>query len=139
MSESRNGKPQHELSDPIEVHERLAEADDRGGPAQLTRHFDPISSGRFRVKAPLKNRVSFGHLNLLDEPGLRLLPRMDAIFCRNVLIYLEPAARRKVVHSFWEQLIAGGYLVRQPSCGRLGACGGAGSRAPRTHILRALT
>ncbi len=80
-------------------------------PAQLARHFDPISSGRFRVKAPLKNRVSFGHLNLLDEPGLRLLPRMDAIFCRNVLIYLEPVARRKVVHSFWEQLFANGYLL----------------------------
>lgn len=80
-------------------------------PAQLARHFDPAGSGRFRVKAPLKNRVSFGHLNLLDEPGLKLLPRMDAIFCRNVLIYLEPAARRRVVHSFWEQLVAGGYLL----------------------------
>ena len=80
-------------------------------PAQLARHFDPLSSGRFRVKAPLKNRVSFGHLNLLDDVGLKLLPRMDAIFCRNVLIYLEPAARRTVVHSFWEQLFAGGYLL----------------------------
>ncbi len=78
---------------------------------QLARHFDSHGPGRFRVKAPLKNRVSFGHLNLLDEAGLKLLPRMDAIFCRNVLIYLEPGARRRVVHSFWEQLVAGGYLL----------------------------
>jgi chemotaxis protein methyltransferase CheR len=80
-------------------------------PSQLARHFDAVAPGRYRVKAELKNRVSFGHLNLLDQPGLRLLPRMDAIFCRNVLIYFEPVVRRRVVHTFWEQLLAGGYLL----------------------------
>lgn len=80
-------------------------------PSQLGRHFDLVGPGRYRVKAARKARVSFGHLNLLDDAGLKLLPRMDAIFCRNVLIYLEPVARRKVVHGFWEQLIPGGFLL----------------------------
>ena len=80
-------------------------------PSQLSRHFDLVAPGRYRVKAGHKTRVSFGHLNLLDDPGLKLLPRMDVIFCRNVLIYLEPVARRRVVKAFWEQLIAGGFLL----------------------------
>ncbi len=80
-------------------------------PVQLSRHFDVITPGRYRVRAQMKNRVLFSHLNLLDETGLRLLPRMDVIFCRNVLIYLEAAARRKVVQAFWEQLVPGGFLL----------------------------
>ena len=80
-------------------------------PALLERHFDALPTARYRVKSAHRTRVSFGHLNLLDDRGKELLPRMDAIFCRNVLIYLEPVARRKVVHAFWEQLVAGGFLL----------------------------
>jgi len=80
-------------------------------PSQLSRFFDTLPSGRVRVKAALRERVSFGHLNLLDEAAAVLLPQMDVVFCRNVLIYLEPNARKKVVQLFHGKLSPGGYLL----------------------------
>ncbi len=81
------------------------------GAVALSRHFDHLEGGRVRVKDPLRARVSFGHLNLMDSQGTKLLPRMDVIFCRNVLIYLEQEARKKLIHRFWEQLHPGGFLL----------------------------
>ena len=80
-------------------------------PGQVNRFFEPLSNGRVRVKAALRDRVSFGHLNLLDDAAASLLPQMDVIFCRNVLIYLEPLARKKVVQLFHSHLAPGGYLL----------------------------
>ena len=58
----------------------------------------------------LRTRVSFSHLNLMDATGVKLLPPMHAIFCRNVLIYLEPRARLEVVPRFFDRLVPGGLL-----------------------------
>jgi chemotaxis protein methyltransferase CheR len=80
-------------------------------PAQLAKYFDQSPTGRVRVKQHLRDRVSFGHLNLLDEQAASLLPQMDVIFCRNVLIYLEPKARSKVVTLFHHKLSPGGFLL----------------------------
>lgn len=80
-------------------------------PKQVAKYFDQSPTGRVRVKQHLRDRVSFGHLNLLDEQAAALLPQMDVIFCRNVLIYLEPKARSKVVTLFHQKLVPGGYLL----------------------------
>ena len=80
-------------------------------PEALARHFEPLPEGRHRVKAKVRDRVGFAHLNLIDASGLALLPRMDVIFCRNVLIYFDAAARRQVVQCFRERLVEGGYLL----------------------------
>jgi chemotaxis protein methyltransferase CheR len=39
------------------------------------------------------------------------LPTFDLIFCRNVLIYLTPAARGLVLQAFFRHLRPGGALV----------------------------
>ena len=75
------------------------------------RFFDPLPEGRFKVKDSVRARVSFAHLNLIDQSGVALLPKMDVIFCRNVLIYFDAAARQQVVTSFRERLTLGGYLL----------------------------
>jgi chemotaxis protein methyltransferase CheR len=36
---------------------------------------------------------------------------MDAIFCRNVLIYFDHPSRRKVIEMFHERLVEGGFLM----------------------------
>ena len=75
------------------------------------RHFDPLAPGRWRVGAAIRERVSFAHLNLLDADGARQLPRMDAIFCRNVLIYMDRPARERVLAVLFERLHEGGLLM----------------------------
>jgi chemotaxis protein methyltransferase CheR len=53
----------------------------------------------------------FGQMNLLDEEKARLLGRADAIFCRNVLIYFDAHARKRVIDMFHERLQPGGVLL----------------------------
>jgi len=63
------------------------------------------------VKDEVRALCHFGHLNLLDEDRIPLVGRVDAIFCRNVLIYFEPEARRRVIERFYERLQPGGTLL----------------------------
>ncbi|MBM4779875.1 MAG: protein-glutamate O-methyltransferase CheR [Archangiaceae bacterium] len=80
-------------------------------PEQKAQFFDLAEQGRVKVKREFKERVRFGWLNLLDAEGARLLPSMDVIFCRNVLIYFDTETRRRVVQLFSERLRDGGYLL----------------------------
>jgi chemotaxis protein methyltransferase CheR len=59
----------------------------------------------------LRAMCHFGQLNLLDADRARLLGRMDAIFCRNVLIYLDAHGRRRVIDALYERLQPGGVLL----------------------------
>src|SRR5947209_551599 len=79
-------------------------------PGALERHFESLSPGQYRVRDQVRKLVSFGQVNLLDEQNLALLGRMDAIFCRNVMIYFDVEARRRVLRHFYEKLVEGGYL-----------------------------
>lgn len=79
--------------------------------AQRQKYFEPAEHGRVRVKQGFRDRVRFGWLNLIDAEGARLLPMMDVIFCRNVLIYFDTETRRRVVQLFSERLRDGGYLL----------------------------
>jgi chemotaxis protein methyltransferase CheR len=53
----------------------------------------------------------FGQMNLLDGERARLLGRADAVFCRNVLIYFDAHARRRVIDTLHERLYPGGVLL----------------------------
>jgi chemotaxis protein methyltransferase CheR len=68
-------------------------------------------TGRIMADAPLRALVRCAQLNLngASYPGCG---RFDLIFCRNVLIYFSPQARREVVHRLVSQHLApGGYLL----------------------------
>lgn len=67
--------------------------------------------GSYIISEDVKRLVSFSHLNLLDPFKVRFMGRMDVIFCRNVLIYFDHAARKKVVDNFYDNLLDGGYLL----------------------------
>jgi chemotaxis protein methyltransferase CheR len=74
------------------------------------RFFDAEGPGRFRIREEIRNRVSFGRLNLIEPARLAALPRFHVIFCRNVLIYLDEPSKRSVVASLYERLLPGGHL-----------------------------
>ena len=65
--------------------------------------------GRHRVAPELRQLVEFRRLNLMDR-DFGIPERMDAIFCRNVLIYFSRSTQRELVARFGHQLRAGGYL-----------------------------
>jgi chemotaxis protein methyltransferase CheR len=74
-------------------------------------YFELLGSGHRTPRADIRARVRFDLLNLVDGPGVASLPVFDVIFCRNVLIYLTPDARRTVLQRFYHRLRPGGALV----------------------------
>jgi chemotaxis protein methyltransferase CheR len=78
---------------------------------QLARWFDEVEGGRHAVKPAVRALVSFGHLNLLDDDMLAVVGEVDVILCRNVIMYFDHPARKRVVASFARKLVRGGYLL----------------------------
>jgi chemotaxis protein methyltransferase CheR len=74
----------------------------------FTREADANS---WRVNDEIRNRVSFGRLNLYDEARVSLLGHLDIVFCRNVIIYFDDASKKVVVTNFYNRLAEGGYLL----------------------------
>jgi chemotaxis protein methyltransferase CheR len=67
--------------------------------------------GGLRVNDEVRELVTISHLNLFDQNRLALLGTMDVIFCRNVIIYFDQIAKKKVVEIFYRTLRDGGYLL----------------------------
>ena len=65
----------------------------------------------FRISHSVKQHVNFSYLNLLDPFKVKLIGKMDVIFCRNVLIYFDQQSRKKVIEIFHERLMDGGYFL----------------------------
>jgi chemotaxis protein methyltransferase CheR len=63
------------------------------------------------VTESVRSLCHFNQMNLLDADRARLLGRVDAIFCRNVLIYFDAPARRKMIDLFHDRLHPGGVLL----------------------------
>ena len=65
--------------------------------------------GNFRVRAALRERLSFHRLNLLEgEPQNR--DPFQVIFCRNVMIYFDRKTQEELVQKLTRHLVPGGYL-----------------------------
>ncbi len=65
----------------------------------------------YQVVDSIRRRCQFGQLNLLDPSAAPLVGRVDAVFCRNVLIYFDVEARRRVIDMLYDRLLPGGYLM----------------------------
>ncbi len=80
-------------------------------PGLRERHFTRASDNSWHVSDDIRNRVSFGRLNLYDEGRVSLLGQLDIVFCRNVIIYFDDASKKVVVNNFYNRLSEGGYLL----------------------------
>jgi chemotaxis protein methyltransferase CheR len=65
--------------------------------------------GRYRVVPELRMLVELHRLNLMDR-DFGIAEPMDAIFCRNVLIYFARSTQRDLVTRLADRLRPGGYL-----------------------------
>lgn len=67
--------------------------------------------GSFRISDEVRECVTISQLNLFDHGRLALLGKMDIIFCRNVIIYFDQPAKKRVVETFYNSLRPGGFLL----------------------------
>ncbi len=79
-------------------------------PLHQRTYFREVEGG-FEVREDLRAMCSFGQLNLLATDRYMVLGSCDVIFCRNVLMYLAPAARVRILEAFYDTLNPGGYLL----------------------------
>jgi len=67
-------------------------------------------SGMYILSREVKEFVSFSKLNLYEDAKMVLMESFDLIFCANVLIYFDAAAKSKVVQHFYNNLQPYGYF-----------------------------
>jgi chemotaxis protein methyltransferase CheR len=87
------------------------------GAVVARRHLTPEGS-RYRLGDAIRRRVAFEHLNLTLDTYPSFVTGtwgMDLILCRNVLIYLDPAAVGHVARRLFEALADGGWLITASS------------------------
>src|SRR5215217_7932525 len=97
-------------SDAVEFARRgiYTQAALQGLPADLiARHFTPVD-GAFEVRKQVRSLVVFGEHDLANRAPF---PRIDLVFCRNVLIYFTPELQRRALQLFAYSLRQGGYLA----------------------------
>ncbi len=75
-------------------------------PERLERFFDHDEQ-TYRVKKSLRDQVVFAPQDVLHDPPCS---RVDIVTCRNLLIYLEPEAQRRVLALMHFALREGGHL-----------------------------
>lgn len=66
-------------------------------------------SSQLRIVAALRETIMFKRFNLMD-PAFPIREPLQAIFCRNVMMYFERIDREKIVNRFAEKLAPGGHL-----------------------------
>lgn len=76
-------------------------------PTYLQRYFTSTRDQQYQVAKSLRDAVVFGQHNLMTDPPYS---RVDIVTCRNLLIYLDPDAQKKVVLLAHFALRPDGYL-----------------------------
>lgn len=62
------------------------------------------------ISPEIKRMVAFYKANLMDRTASSKVGIADVIFCRNVLIYFDIEAKKRVIDMFYRTLKPGGYL-----------------------------
>ena len=86
------------------LDDRLAKIDKK----IMKKYFIPLDNDTCRVKDEIKQMVKFEQCNLSRDPSFNYL---DAIFCRNVMIYLSHQQKGELFERFHRLLNPRGYLV----------------------------
>ncbi|MBI2422171.1 MAG: protein-glutamate O-methyltransferase CheR [Candidatus Hydrogenedentes bacterium] len=77
------------------------------------RYFEPVETGNgaaFQAVPGLRKLISFNRLNL-STPPFPMKGPLDAVFCRNVMIYFDRKVRLQLLQEIHRLLKPGGYLL----------------------------
>lgn len=80
-------------------------------PERYLKKYFVAEGSRYQLVDSIRQMVNFDTQNLLTCREAPHLKNLDVIFCRNVIIYFGPEAKRKVVENFYHLLNPGGYLL----------------------------
>ena len=80
-------------------------------PDDIKKRYFSKDAGGWKIKPTVAKLVNFKQMNLNDSMSLKRLARSHIVFCRNVIIYFDEEMKRKVVGSFYDNLMPGGYLM----------------------------
>lgn len=83
----------------------------RTTPQEMIRKYFTEEEGRYTIREDLKRMITFGQINLSDRMQLKRVERSHIVFCRNVIIYFDDEMKKKVISSFYDNLLPGGYLL----------------------------
>ena len=85
-------------------------------PWQITRTFTPADRNHLAVVPELRRTIRFRVANLMDQAAYEHgIERFDLILCRNVLMYMEPAAQRGIARHLVSALTEEGWLAVSPA------------------------
>ena len=90
----------------------------RNTPPWLMDYFTIRKNGRFEIIPRIRKMVRFEHLNLADDgaaPGCGGTDAVDIIFCRNVMLYFNPAQIEHTLARFHQALCDKGWLFVGPT------------------------
>jgi chemotaxis protein methyltransferase CheR len=82
----------------------------RLSPEVRAAYFEGETGEERRIIGDLRESVSFSQVNLIDRASMQAHGAFEVIFCRNVLIYFDDAARRTVAENLYASLAPGGFL-----------------------------
>jgi chemotaxis protein methyltransferase CheR len=83
----------------------------RSAEAAPMRRWFQLRGGKWVVDEAIRRMVRFTRENLLDPRALASISQVDVLLCRNVMIYFDLAARRRVLATFHARLREGGWLL----------------------------
>ena len=76
----------------------------------VERYFEPPRHRMRQIIPDLRESVAFSHANLVDRTSALSQGQFEVIFCRNMLIYFDDAARRTTAENLYDALRPGGFL-----------------------------
>jgi chemotaxis protein methyltransferase CheR len=83
----------------------------RTTPPDIVARYFKKEGNNYQIDAKLKQLISFGPINLNNKAMLKQVERSHIVFCRNVIIYFDDEMKRRVIESFYDNLLPGGCLL----------------------------
>ncbi len=76
---------------------------------QISKHFEKMDDGKFRIKDHIRNMVRFQSHDLMK--GVPVARMFDVVSCRNVTIYFNEQQKKDLVRLVHESLANNGYYI----------------------------
>jgi chemotaxis protein methyltransferase WspC len=82
----------------------------RGDSITFRDRYFTVENGKYVISPIVRHKVRFHHGNILDQSFMASMGIFDVVFCRNVLIYFDEAARKQAIATLSRMVASDGLL-----------------------------